>query len=59
MENVKANKFVLFVAWWSVEVEANCVVNDIPETFSSVRFRFEIGKVECLILCTPCQILCR
>ena len=31
---------LMFIAWWTIEADENCAVNDIPENFSSVGFVF-------------------
>ena len=38
MEPVKAKKFVVFVTWWRVEADANLMINNIPDTYSSMEF---------------------
>ena len=45
MEPVKANKFVMFGAWWRVEVDVNRTVNNIPANFSSMGFGVEFRKL--------------
>ena len=45
IEPVEAKKFVMFRPCRGVEVDSNRSVNNIPETFSSIRFVFETRKL--------------
>ena len=45
MEPAKANNLVIFITWWRIEVGSDCAVNEIPETFASMGFGFEVIKM--------------
>ena len=45
MEIFKENEFVVFWPWWRIEEDYNSAVNDISETFYSMRLGVEVSKL--------------
>ena len=48
MEPVKEKQFVMVRAWWKVEGDADCTVNNISDNLSSTEFGFEVRKLHVL-----------
>ena len=45
MEPIKAKKFVMFRAWFRIEVYADCAFNKISRDFYSIGLRVDVRKL--------------